>query len=202
MAREIQTDENAALETPLPFAADRYVKDFTSEGSQLLFPELIERASLITVLPESPSRDAASRGRCLWQPLRSRSWARRLEALALLESFFMVLALGVIALALSMRMHHRWISYRALAERFRLDFFLSVAGVGAEPGANADPPHRMRPYDWMSRSFNEVWISRPRDGRHPFSLDALKRFLAEAWIDDQIDYYNARQRETTGVSSC
>jgi len=47
----------------------------------------------------------------------------------------------------------------------------------------------MRPYDWISRSFNEVWIARPRDGRPPFSLDALKRFLSEAWIDDQIGYY-------------
>jgi SMODS and SLOG-associating 2TM effector domain 1 len=332
VAREVLNDENAALETPLPFAVDEYMKDFTGEGPQFQFRELIERASLVTVLPETRSRDAAyaqigeyvvdhcdvlvalwdgegARGqggtaevvelaRSRGVPLfwifskadyevqkelgpgvsrqafeevdaynrarisdtrfkknverQDRRWSQaatfaglpahhlrpylrwivrymiradilaevyqsyyfglgtalfalaalavaaaavqilaptRLEPLALLESFFMLLALAMIALAQSMRVHHRWISYRALAERFRLAFFLSVAGIGAERSASADPPHRMRPYDWTSRSFNEVWVARPRDGRPPFSLDALKRFLNEAWIDDQINYY-------------
>lgn len=331
VAREVLNDETAALETPLPFAVNDYLKDFTNEGSRALFRELIKRASILTLLPESRSRDAAyaqigeyvvdhcdvliaiwdgedARGQggtaevvelarrrrvpLFWifskpdyevqEELGSgahgqaflavdaynrarisstqfkrnvqqqdRRWSQaatfaglaahhlrpyldwivpyliradllaerfqsyyfalgtalfalaalavaaaavqipaptKLESLALLESFFMVLALGVIVVAQSLRVHRRWISYRALAERFRLAFFLSVAGVGAERGAGADPPHRMRPYDWTSRSFNEVWIARPRD-RPPFSLDALKRFLAEAWIDDQIGYY-------------
>ena len=332
VAREVLNDETAALETPLPFALDDYLKDFTNEGSLALFLDLIERASIVTRLPETRSRDAAyaqigeyvvdhcdvliaiwdgedargqggtaevvelarsrkvplfwifsrpdyqvqkelgsgARGQAFQEvdaynrarisrsrfkknvEQQDRRWNQaatfaglaahhlrpyldwivpymiradllaerfqsyyfglgtalfalaalavaaaavqilaptQLEPLALLESLFMVVALGMMFLAQSLRVHHRWISYRALAERFRLAFFLSVAGVGAERGASADPPHRMRPYDWMSRSFNEVWIARPRDGRPPFSLDALKRFLTEAWIDDQIGYY-------------
>jgi hypothetical protein len=113
----------------------------------------------------------------------------RLEAFALLEAFFMLVAVGLIGLARWMRVHRRWISYRALAERFRLAFFLSLAGLGAEQAASPDPTH-MRPNDWTSRSFNEVWMARPKGGgRSASSLDALKRFLNEAWIDHQIRYY-------------
>jgi len=111
-----------------------------------------------------------------------------LESFALLEAFFMLVALGLIGLARWMRVHRRWISYRALAERFRLAVFLSLAGLGAEQVASPDPT-RTRPDDWTSRSFNEVWMTRPKGGRSASSLDALKRFLTEAWIDHQIDYY-------------
>jgi len=332
VAREVLSDETAVLETPLPFAVEEYLKAFTDEASLALFLELIKRASIVTLLPESRSPDAAyaqigeyvvdhcdvliavwdgegARGqggtaevvelaRSRGVPLfwifskpdyelqnelgsgpprqafeqvdaynrarisgtrfnnnaaqQDRRWSQaatfaglpvhllrpyldwivpymiradllaeryqsyyfgigtalfslaalavaaaavqilapaRLEPLSLVESFFMILALGMILLAQSLRVHDRWISYRALAERFRLAFFLSVVGVGAERSTSADPPHRTRPYDWTSRSFNEVWMARPRNGRPPFSLDALKRFLTEAWIDDQIDYY-------------
>jgi hypothetical protein len=112
----------------------------------------------------------------------------RLELVALLEASSMLVALGLIGVAHWMQAHRRWISYRSLAERFRVAFFMSLTGVGTEQTASLDPTGA-RPNDWTSRSFTEVWMARPKEDRPASSLDALKRFLNDAWIGHQIDYY-------------
>jgi hypothetical protein len=111
-----------------------------------------------------------------------------------LESFFMLAALGLMVMARSQQVHRRWISYRALAERFRLAFFWSVVGLEAQQTARRDAPDGLKSQDWTSRAFNEVYIARPKAARPDLSLDALKRFLTDAWIGDQHDYYERTAR--------
>jgi SMODS and SLOG-associating 2TM effector domain 1 len=117
------------------------------------------------------------------------------EPFAWLEAFFMLVALAILALGRWRQVHRRWISCRALAERFRMGFFLCATGL--EP----DSPvafQRLRllaqGQDWTGRGFREVWAGRPPPGGPPASLQQLKRFLLSAWIDDQLDYYRRSAR--------
>jgi hypothetical protein len=337
VAREVLEDDTAALEAPLPFAREEYVRGFQGAGSQLEFEQLFKRASLITHLPPSRSRnlayvqlgeyvvdhsdvlvalwdgedargeggtaevvaharsrsvplfwifskpdyeverqqgdgvarepfeelDAYNRARISDARFRQkideqeRRWSQaatfaglpahelqpyvrwilpyltradmlaeryqaryfgfgtalfalaglavaaaavqilsttQLESFAVLESVFMLAALGLMAMARSQQVHRRWISYRALAERFRLAFFWSVVGLEAQQTASRDASDGLKSQDWTSRAFNEVYIERPKAGRPNFSLDALKRFLTDAWIGDQHDYYQRTAR--------
>jgi hypothetical protein len=111
------------------------------------------------------------------------------------EIILMVLLLGGLAYGRRRQVHTRWISYRSLAERFRAATFLAVATLGADRQYSSDRAERAdTSSDWIRRSLEEVWITRPSGSSAPPDIERLKRFLGTAWIDDQIEYHQRASR--------
>lgn len=108
---------------------------------------------------------------------------------ALLASLLLVVFYGR-----RQRLHHRWLSYRFLAERFRSAFFLAAAGLGrrleggVERAAGNEPAE-----EWVQRAFSEVWSRRPRLETRA-DVEGLREFFAERWIAEQRRYYGASRR--------
>ena len=107
--------------------------------------------------------------------------------------FFMILAILVIMWALEhFMLHRRWIDYRFLAERLRIAIFLSVAGIEFKPlkyPSNFSLSHQSD--YWIVKAFGWTLHKRPRTN-YRGSLEASKKFLLEAWIDDQISFYEKK----------
>jgi FtsH-binding integral membrane protein len=111
-------------------------------------------------------------------------------ALVWVEIVLMILLLGGLAYGRRRQVHTRWISYRSLAERFRAATFLAVATLGADRQYSSDRAERAdTSSDWIRRSSEEAWITRPEASSAPPDIERLKRFLDTAWIDDQIGYH-------------
>jgi hypothetical protein len=112
-----------------------------------------------------------------------------------LEVSVLVLSLGLILAAQRLKVHARWISCRELAERCRVAFFLCALGLGSNQAAAIDGIHQLGGgRRWSDRAFEEIWFKRPKKGPEPRLIDALKRFLTSAWIDDQANYYERRTK--------
>jgi hypothetical protein len=106
-----------------------------------------------------------------------------------------------------LRLHDQWISYRFLAERFRSAFFLAAAGLGGRREGGLERVHLGRgAEEWLRRAFAEVWAARPKVEMDASEVEGLRRFLAKAWIGDQVRYHHAtshknalRHRRLTGA---
>ena len=59
VARAALADDNTELEVPLPMPREQYLNDFKTDESKHEFHDLLDRASFITVMPESESADEA-----------------------------------------------------------------------------------------------------------------------------------------------
>ena len=59
VAQAALADENTELEVPLPMPREQYLNDFETDESKNEFHELLERASFVTVMPESETADEA-----------------------------------------------------------------------------------------------------------------------------------------------
>jgi hypothetical protein len=109
--------------------------------------------------------------------------------LILVEVLFMVILLVTVLYGRRRRLHARWISYRRLAERFRIALFQGVSALGLNrlvgwERIDIDPSR-----DWVRRLFEEAWITRPLEPGAAFAFPALRQFLITAWLDDQIAYH-------------
>lgn len=94
------------------------------------------------------------------------------------------------------RLHERWIAYRFLAERFRSAFFLALAGLGSRRQGGLERVHLGEPSEeWLRRSFGEVWNRRPQAEMIETNMAGLRRFLADAWIEDQLRYHRSTGRK-------
>jgi hypothetical protein len=107
------------------------------------------------------------------------------------EIALMLAVLGIIWVSRRQRWHERWLDDRFLAERFRAAIFMAAADIGV---AILKPPrHLSLAYsskDWMVAAFTSVWCLRPRGPVAGLgTLEGLKTFLGEAWLEDQIRYY-------------
>jgi len=89
-----------------------------------------------------------------------------------------------------------WIDYRYLAERLRASCFLLIAGLGEE---NSGPPPDMQlswlPDNWVAIAIRDAWPKSLPPGEAP-GIDPVAtagpevaRFLFDAWITDQREYY-------------
>ncbi len=87
--------------------------------------------------------------------------------------------------------HRKWIDYRFLAERLRAELFLITAGIRARrPEAPAYFRLSHRSDSWAIALYNAISAENGRRCQHadpPF--DALKAFLATAWLGDQVAFY-------------
>lgn len=112
-----------------------------------------------------------------------------------LEVGVLLLSLVLIFAAQRLKVHARWISCRELAERCRVAFFLCALGLGSNQAAAIDGIHQLGGgRRWSDRAFEEIWFKRPKKGPDASMIDALKRFLADAWIEDQAEYYDRRTK--------
>ncbi len=129
-------------------------------------------------------------------------WSSRI---ALVEVGLMLGLLAVYALARRIRVHERWAGYRSLAEAFRSALFIILADVHPR---REDVRRELGPTDeeWFQRAFSEAWRSRPHLHHAQANARDLRRFLVEAWLEDQILYhqdaarrYQRRRRWLTGL---
>jgi hypothetical protein len=94
------------------------------------------------------------------------------------------------------RFNDRWISYRFLADRFRSAFFLALAGLSGRREGGLERVYLGHPSEeWLRRAFSEVWGRRPQVEVSESAVEGLRRFLAEAWIQDQINYHRRMSRK-------
>ncbi|NMO54287.1 hypothetical protein HH310_24270 [Actinoplanes sp. TBRC 11911] len=116
--------------------------------------------------------------------LTSTSWL-----LALLEGLLMTVLLVAVVYARRRRVHAHWISYRRLAERYRIALFQGIAALGISRLVGWDRIDIDPPRDWVRRLFEEVWISRPTGTLAGSNPVQLRDFLLRAWLDDQFAYH-------------
>jgi hypothetical protein len=116
------------------------------------------------------------------------------QPLALLEGLLMAVLLVAVLYARRRRFHAHWISYRRLAERFRIALFQGIAALGASRLVGWDRIDIDPPRDWVRRLFEEVWISRPTEAAAGCAPGPLRDFLLTAWLDDQLTYHRRTYR--------
>ena len=89
--------------------------------------------------------------------------------------------------------NRKWIDYRFLAERLRAAIFLCTAGIKCEPPKAPQYHGLYRRYDdWIINEFMEIWGKIPQ--MQPMTFKDLKKFILEAWINHQIDYYEGASK--------
>ena len=107
------------------------------------------------------------------------------------EIVLMLAVLGIIWTGKRQRWHEKWIDYRFLAERFRTALFMAVADVDVgilKPPRHLSPAYS--PKDWMVAAFSSVWrLKPPVPASDSSTFEGMKRFVCEAWIEDQIRYH-------------
>jgi hypothetical protein len=120
-------------------------------------------------------------------------------SVVLIEVALMAALLGILWLGRHQRWHAKWIDYRFLAERFRSALFLALAGLETLP--LRPPRHLSLAYsskDWMVAAFSSVWAQIPRLTRSHLPFEPLKRFVLQAWIEDQLLYHKGTMRRHGG----
>jgi hypothetical protein len=116
-----------------------------------------------------------------------------------IEVGLMVGLLLIVMLGMLWRFHDRWLSYRFLAERFRSVFFLALSGLGGQRKSGVERVSLGHPSEeWLRRAYLEVWNRRPDATATDSDVDALRRFLGDAWIRDQIKYHEKMSRKYHG----
>lgn len=113
------------------------------------------------------------------------------DGVVFLEVLLLLALLGGPLPGNRLRLHHRWISYRFLAERLRSAYFLALAGTGdraRQPGQSAsfsDPS-----VAWIERALAEIMAGRPKADRAPADMDPLRDYLGRFWIGRQMGYHD------------
>jgi SMODS and SLOG-associating 2TM effector domain 1 len=105
-----------------------------------------------------------------------------------------LLGLGLV-LVHRLRIHERWLSYRALAERLRSARYVARTGLNFRDAAMLRGVYdERRSAEWLVRAFEEVWDGRPKPSAAAVSSDELRRLLVEDWIGGQIDFHERAAR--------
>jgi hypothetical protein len=120
-------------------------------------------------------------------------FAPRWTFIALLEVLLMAGVLATLWFESRQHWHRRWVDYRFLAERLRSAIFTSAAGL--DLGSLKPPRHlslAYTPRDWMVRAFASIRRQLPRvDITTSLKLESLRHFVLNAWLDDQILYFQS-----------
>jgi hypothetical protein len=102
----------------------------------------------------------------------------------------------IVIITRNLKWQGKWIDSRFLAERFRTAVFMAAANFNV---STPKPPRYLSlsysPKDWMVAAFMTVWEQKPHLPALPAeSAPMTKKFLAEAWLDDQIKYFEKTAR--------
>jgi hypothetical protein len=126
--------------------------------------------------------------------------------LTLAELGCILLGASAVGGGIWLRVNRRWLAYRSLAERFRSALYLASAGLGDAPEVAVEGSDvGDRSEAWIVAAARDVWKQRPpppandgdRVSKHlaaPFDIKQLKSFLAECWIERQIEYHETARR--------
>src|SRR5262249_5898930 len=92
-------------------------------------------------------------------------------------------------------LQERWISYRFLAERLRSMFFCSLISSGGReprdaPDVMSDPAEQ-----WIRQALQSTQRTFPRVVLPDSAARLAATYLAESWIDEQIDYHVSASRK-------
>lgn len=121
------------------------------------------------------------------------------DQLVLLEVACMVGLLAIYVFARRLRMHERWLGYRALAEAFRAGLFVLVA-EDPMPASRSARPATIETdalsaessgggEGWYQRAFVEAWRRRPVLPEPVGCASQLAEFIIKSWIAPQIRYH-------------
>jgi hypothetical protein len=116
------------------------------------------------------------------------AFARPHTAWLSLEIFFLLLLVIAVYLGRRGRWRERWMGNRALAEALRSAQFIVLTGTSERDDAD----HGMSAVTedaWFQRAFAELWKARPRLTLHESQAPALRAFVLEGWIEDQIAFH-------------
>jgi hypothetical protein len=112
------------------------------------------------------------------------------KGIPLVEVVLMAMILIILRRGHRSRWHVKYIQYRSLAERIRSGLFMSLGTF--DVGGQGAPRRRSHssPADWITDAVFSIWSESP-PLRLPDQkeLAAVKQFLGEAWLLDQIGYY-------------
>ena len=112
------------------------------------------------------------------------------DGVVFLEVLLLLGLLGGPWLGNRLRVHHRWTSYRFLAERLRSAYFLALAGTGdgaRQPGQSASFSDPL--VAWIERALAEIMAGRPKAERAPADVGPLRDYLDRFWIASQMGYH-------------
>ena len=91
--------------------------------------------------------------------------------------------------------HERWIASRFLGERIRAATFLGMVGQTEQRSVRTERILLEEPADaWIRRAFGEVWERRPQWHIADSDVGPLQRYLAEAWVGQQVSYHRMTAR--------
>lgn len=105
------------------------------------------------------------------------------------EIFLLVMLLLAVAIGRHVRLQDRWIGYRSLAEGFRSGLFFALSDGEYRRRTEGVEVLGEPEEDWFQRAFSQAWRFCPEVALERGDAAPLRNFLAEAWIDDQIDYH-------------
>lgn len=156
----------------------------------LRYQHLYQKAGSLIYLLAAAAVAVAAAQALFWPEQRS---------IVLIEVVLMAAVLGILWLGRGQRWHAKWIDYRFPAERFRSALFLALAGLEALP--LRPPRHLSLAYsakDWMVAAFSSVWDQIPRLNHSLAAFEPLRRFVLQAWIEDQLLYHEGTMKRHGG----
>lgn len=112
------------------------------------------------------------------------------ERLIWLEVLQIAGIVGLLIVAAVKDWHRRWIDYRFLAERLRAATYLWVASIPCEPPVALG--HQRVSDEWTAGAFRQICSACATQSQLPGPLDAVKKFILEAWIEDQLKFYEKK----------
>jgi hypothetical protein len=97
--------------------------------------------------------------------------------------------------------HRQWIDYRFLAERLRGAIFLSMAGMEFDlPRAPIYLKLSRRPDSWIIRAIEKILEKGDQREIQPsLEFESMKKFLLDAWINDQRTFYAKKAMRFTNM---
>lgn len=85
--------------------------------------------------------------------------------------------------------HEKWLHDRYLAERLRMAIFTTLVGGPPSEGAGDNPlPFYRNPQQWLTRAVSAL-ARTASGGLQPLPFEPLKRFVAQAWLEDQRGFH-------------
>jgi hypothetical protein len=117
------------------------------------------------------------------------------------EAIVLVALFVVLALDLRRKCRDQWVTFRALAEYFRIGRFLALVTPASARGLEFDRfawLHSWSPgpvsVPWFAPVLERVWERRPGLDLRDSDVPWLRSYLAGQWVDDQIGYYRSRAK--------
>ena len=109
--------------------------------------------------------------------------------LIIFEIAAMLVVLGLWASAGSSGWHEKWLYARSLAEQLRIAMFTGLLQSQSRHDRGDPLPFYRGPQQWLVQAVHNI-VSEAGRTIPPLPLETLKRFLIEAWLEDQRRFHD------------